>query len=358
MAAPSAFRDTRYLICWGNHASAADFDATSWTSLNTFELPAETVVKFNKNVQRRRPFRANSFRVPQYADIDNDMYGVAPTATLSVPIFYPSASASTTDFLSYLLGACIQDVTVSGTYVHTFTPPTQLSTTPDFGANAGGYFTLIEQTGLAGHDQAILSCSAKEFTLSWAPDKNDGRLYLTINLFGRYHQDGATYSGSVTTLSGYSYRDAASLKAFSIGGTDVPLYGFTFTSLTGLKGVPTEGYAAAGGHNEENRVMPLATASGSVDVLLNADTRALMETENAKSEKQIIVQFSTGDPVSVGGELILKANAVFHDHDYVGTEEQRGTLSFDCIKGGAPIYSLSYFTARNYATTYAAGFWS
>lgn len=372
MATVAVHRDSKYGICFGNHASAADFDTvSSLAALATAGLPQEAVVEFKKNANVRRPYRASGQRMNVIADTANDVYHVSPSATLALP-FYHTTTAGAAG-IDILLGSIFQEVTegASTPYVKTFTPPLS-GAHPDFSADAGCFFTLVEETGVTAADKIMHSCAATKATLSCYPTQNDSRLYLSMDVIGRYlneHVASTGYTGTMTFPSAYGYFPFNALRTVTVdvgnagSPTAISTYGFTFTIETGLVPVPTAGYHGANAYNETNRVNRFYTVTGSVDLLWDATARTLItnETGGSSTEAEFVFNWGAANPITASGELCVSAYGRVNTSSFQGNEERIVRVEFDGSYYDAATdrfpLQVQYANAIDRGTTYSAGFW-
>lgn len=362
-------RDSKYGVIYGNHASAADYaSVASLVALNTAGLPEEAVVTFKKNAQLRKPPRFTGERMPKGADRNNDKYNVAPTVSISVPIGY-TGNAST-EYVDILCSAIFQDVTENATtpYNKIFRFPTG-GNHPDFSANQGGFFTLVEETGVSAADKILHSCGATRASFSCDPGQNDGRLYLGMDCIGRYLNENISSSGYTGTLSYpstwtyFNYNDLRSVTVDIGGGgaTAIPCYGFKIDIDTGLTPTPTAGYHGTNGYNETNRCNRFFETSGTIKVLWNDTARSLIAGQVVADSTvwtNWVFSWAAADPVGAAGQCLLKLNVLIDADQFVGSEERISELTFSGFYDGTnfPV-EFQYANAVDRGATYATGFW-
>lgn len=361
MAAPNAMRDFKYLIQFGNHASNADFDpatpATDWLNLAATMLPEEDLkIAFNQNVNQRRPNRATGLRVRRLADALNDIKGASPTLNLKMP-----AEKSSLDFI---LASTFQKVTeAAGTPFKkdfTFPPvmPYTSITYPDFAANGGAFFTIIEDSPVATTDQAMQSLVVSRLTLSCYQDRNDGRLYVNADCIGKYHFMGGAYIGAQTIPTSWSYWNFADIDYVKINGVAVVPYGFNIVIDTGIKPIP---YGGSSNRGTTNYAMVFHQVSGSIDLLWDATVRAAIAGEVGSGTGQLAISWGNRDPVTTDGDLLIKLMPIWNRDQFVGDEEVRTTLDFDCAEdtsgGSIPIIEAHMCNALDRGSVWAGGFW-
>lgn len=369
MATVATHRDSKYGVIFGNHASAQDFDSvSSLVALATAGLPQEAVVTFNKNAQQRKPFRATGERMSKGADRNNDKFNVSPTVSISTPIGYTGAAAS--EYVDILCASIFQEVTenASTPFNKIFRFPTN-GNHPDFSADAGGFFTLVEETGVTAADKILHSCGATRATFSCSPDQNEGRLHLAMDCIGRYLNENIAssgYTGTMTFPAAWTYFNFNDLRAVTVdigggGATAIPCYGFGLTIDTGLTPVPTAGYHGTNGYNETNRVNRFYEVSGTIKVLWDSTARSLISGEVVADSTvwtKWVFSWAAADPVATTAQCLLKVNAIMNSDQFSGNEERIVDLSFSGIYDGTnfPV-EFQYANSVDRGAIYTAGIW-
>jgi len=324
----AAERDFRYGFKFGNHATVPAFAATTdWLALATAGLPVDGTVLFNKNVRQRRPPRANGYRNLRYTDAVNDAKGVAPTCSMTIP--------ATKNFLAAACYGIFQKVTEAATtpFVKDFIYP-EPTTCPSFVGNEGAFLTLVREAPVTTScDEGMTSAVPKSVTFSCYPDQNEGRLTLAIEYFARYHAENATYTGTLTYPTSFSYWNFADIKAATVATTPVTLYGFSFTMTNGAKQIPAEGYTATG-IGCSDIVLPYFHTSGTVNLGWDASVRTLLTNEDSGTLSQLVIYWGA-DPAATDGDLVFKANMQPNSHSAVGSEESVRQIAFDCVEAAA-----------------------
>jgi hypothetical protein len=347
----AAERDFKYGVCYGNHATAGDFDGITWQALGATLIPVEEPIDFKQNVAMRRPFRANTHRVAYYGDTSNDKLGVSPTVGIRCP--------AVDNILDLFLGSAFQVVTegAASPFVKNFVLADSAAEAPSFTGNAGCYLTLIKAGQIAANDddEAICSAICSKLTLSCYPGQHDGRLWIEADMIGRYHQDGQNYTGTMAVPTAYTYYNFADLGGVTIGGDTVTCFGFSVTITTNAKPIPTGG---SGTNGTLNFVLPHYEVSGEIDFLYQTEVMDAMNAEDTDTLEQIVIYWGASSTCTSDNEMVIKVNAKFNDDSSQGNEEARRVLKFDGVKGAsAEACNIDFANAIDRGTTYAAQFW-
>lgn len=350
----AAERDFKYGITFGNHASVPDAKATSWAALTTTLLPTEEPIDFKQNVNVRRPFRANTHRVPYYADITNDKLGASPGVSWRGP--------AVDNTLDLFLGAAFQKVTEAAAtpYIKNFVPADAAGDVGSFSTAApdtGAFLTLVKAGQIAANDddEAILTAIPTRLTLSCYPNQHDGRLWIEADMIGRYHQDAQNYTGTLAVPTAYTYYNFADIGGVTIGGDTVSCFGFSITITNNAKPIPTGGSSTNG---TLGWVFPFYEFSGEIDFLYQTEIMDAMNAEDADTLEQIIIFWGASATCTNDNDLVIKVNAKFNDDSSQGNEEARRVLKFDGIKGSSnEACNIDFANAIDRGAVYATAFW-
>lgn len=359
MAAPQAQRDRKYSICFGNHASAPDFDmATVGTldSLATTLLPTETKVTMSSNANAIRSPRANGVRGQIATSSQNNINAVIPTITIEMPFTFEVGD--------FFIGACMQEVveTASGIYKKVFTFPLLYAGVPDFAANAGAFFTLIEDNTVAGSDAIAATCIVKELTLSWSKGAHDGRLWMSMQCEARYMTQVATYDGTLTYPSAWTYANWNDLATVTFMGGTIGIYEFSLTMKNNLIWTPLPN---AGTYNATNAALPKFEASGMLKGEFTdlGSKKAQTDTDNLSA---FVLSNSSVDPIVANNKILIKGQLQPNKQDSNSNADENTILQFDfdCIGTGTgssistqPL-EIQMANTLSRVGTWTTGFWA
>ena len=215
--------------------------------------------------------RSNGKRVKDYRDVYVATAGGSYTVTVTGVL-----TDLTVDLLTYGVMQDLVSEAGSGTYAKIFEWDSS-TTQPDFGGNAGKYYTLLLARPAAAESIALTSCVIQSLTITGDPGANGGRLGFSATFYTGY---APTYSSTATTSSwvssGTDYYVFQSASAKTINSNDVVVGSF---SLNWENGVARVGYDSSG--NPETYAMGLGDGysfTGEVSAKYDANTKDLVDT--------------------------------------------------------------------------------
>lgn len=333
------FKDAKIGICMGNHATTPNFQASTWTSLATTQLPTDYAL-LDIDPMERKPKRATGARHTLAPDRWNDAYGSVAKLSLAMP-----ATLTTLDL--FLAMATQRKVTegASTPFVKDFALPFVDTTSwtaagatyPDFFNDEGYYCTIVidEYILSAVHAHAVMSAVPTRVRLSCYPDQNDSLLWIEADMIARYYQLGQDYSGTMTAYANAN----ASMFPFDTMGvitlnaadflTSGEFYGFEMVFDTGLTPVPKGGWATNGCQNYSMRG---PTITGSVDVHHGYASSQTIWSLAASGQSTNACKIAWGDgTASTTGELDLNWLSQWGKPSLVGNEESIFRHPFECV---------------------------
>ena len=261
----------------------------------------------------RNPPRARAQRYSHQSDVQADQKGIVYTTS-------GMACPAAHELLDYFLYGVMQNVVEStleaGVHQKTFTFG---QTQPDFSNNAGMFFTLWGDSGVASNDQKLYDSIISELVLTCAPGTNEQLLWAAPTFVARYHSDTANYTGTATfantgSSEEYTFYDIATA---TLGGSNIVLgdNGISITIRNGAKKVGQSGDGVF-----QNWVLPRYEVELSLHCLWDSTVRTMMS--NAKSGTAIAYEIEWGTASNVGhleftgsGEI---SNAVNIEHSLEG----------------------------------------
>jgi hypothetical protein len=329
------YRDWTWGIIQGNNGTFGTgglFADTTLVSTASVQIPTDVDIEITKNVNTRRPNRANSYRQPVLLDATQDGKGVAPTLKWNTEF--------TKEHGDYLLSGLFQRCTEGATtpYVKTFRWPTSsttwTSTTgygyPNFEDNEGYYYGFVSNHSVSTLDKGIISCVPTDVTFSIDSTPQNNQLKFSSNWVGRIVQPApltATVPTAYTALSYFSFDD----MVVTVFSGAMYCYGWSLTITPGFTQIP------GGGTSCQDIAMGPHKVTGYIDILWNATTRAIFEDlqtdTNGNQTGPITIGWGSGaDPVTTSGDLLFKLNAQFTGHQNQGNEERIIRLQFECVE--------------------------
>ena len=250
--------------------------------------------------------RSNAKRVKDYRDVYVATAGGSYTVSISGVL-----TDTTADLLFY---GCMQDlVSEGGSSPFTKTFEWDADTTqPDFGGDAGKYFTMLLASPAAQESVQLKSCVIQSLTVSGDPGSNGGRLSYTAVFYTGYaptYNSTATTSSWVAPATDYYVFQSAATK--SVAGNDIVAGSFSFTWENGAVRV---GYDSSG--NPETYAMGLGDGyvfTGEVAAKYDANTKDLVDTwltnpTAGSAEHQVIFEWGSS---GADGHLKFLVNAIY-----------------------------------------------
>ena len=351
MAQALAYKDIKYGIAELNKDVVAtagarpsatgdgtEFGDTSLASTASTQIPVDGNIDFSKNIQERRPNRANGYRMPYYNDVNNDNKGQ--------PVTFSWNCAVTNDIVDILCAGIFQRCTEGGTtpFVKSFQWPVVGAAWaltgatygyPEFATDEGYFFGFLKDSPIATTSEAALSCVPNRLLLTCSSDANDGRLYQSSDWTGRLKTDYTV----LTDPTSYTYTDSSYYHfqnmTVTVGGTEMVCYGIQLEITNGLKQIP------AGGESCTEIAFPSHNVRGYIDVLWDGVARAAFtsaETDNSASTPLFLIYWGTGgasDPVTTNGDLQFKFTGKINEMPDQGTDERVVRIGFQGVKSAS-----------------------
>lgn len=361
MAQAVTYRDIKYGISEINSgvigagtARAGDgtqFGDTSLGSTASTQIPVDGNIDFNKNIQERRPARANGYRQPYYIDSNNDNKGQ--------PVTFTWNSAVTKETIDVLCAGIFQRCVEAGTtpYIKDFQWPVVGSAWaltgatygyPEFSTDEGYFFGFVKDSPVSTTSEAALSCVPNRLLLTCSSDANDGRLYQSSDWTGRLKTDYTVLTDPTGyTLTNASYYHFEDMKV-TITGTEMVCYGMQLEITNGLKHIP------AGGTSCTDIAFVTHNVRGYIDVLWDGSARnafTLAEGDDSSAMPTVIISWGThADPITTDGDLMFKFSAKINEMPDQGSDERVVRISFQGMKtSGAEDMKVSVANALDRA---------
>ena len=345
MAQALAYKDIKYGIAELNSGAVGSsptrtgdgtqFGDTSLASTASTQIPVDGNIDFNKNIQERRPNRANGYRMPYYNDAINDNRGYPTTFTWN--------SAVTQATIDVLCAGIFQRCTEGGVspYVKSFQWPVvgaawaltgAMYGYPEFATDEGYFFGFVKDSPVAVTSEAALSCVPNRLLLTCSSDANDGLLYQSSDWTGRLKADYVALTDptgyTITTTSYYHFQDMTVKAAAS----EMVCYGIQLEITNGLKQIP------AGGSSCVDIAFPAHNVRGYIDVLWDAVARAAFTSAESGNPADVVlfeIYWGTGggsDPVTTTGDLQFKFTGKVNEMPDQGSDERIARISFQGVK--------------------------
>jgi hypothetical protein len=238
--------------------------------------------------------------------------------------------------LGVLLYLVTQNVSEAATtpYTKTFTL-TNTTTQPDFTANAGMFATIGIKDPIASNHRKFTSCILKTLTLTADLRSSDPRLKASGEFISGFANSAtANFATGTWAYATQAYFNMRALTTKQIGGTDIVLYGFTFTFNNNavIMGCNTTGYA------ESYAVgVPEWEVTGELITKYDSVTDGLIANSIAGTGSKI--QIATGT-AAADGHFDFTANIGHYtgnpDKDYGAPEGQTITFPFKALYNVSP----------------------
>jgi hypothetical protein len=189
------------------------------------------------------------------------------------------------------LYSVIQNLDSEGTaspYQKTFTLG---ATQPDFSANGGKFYTLVNKMPVASTSHKISDAILKELTLTCAPGSNNGMLMAEGTWVARNHVENSNYAGTIT------YPDIATNDIFFFHDLAVKTVAGTAVIIgdEGFKINITNGAIPLGGVSgiPETIRLPFYRVTFTIQALWDATLRTSMSAMRAGGGQAIIIEWGT-----------------------------------------------------------------
>ena len=247
------------------------------------------------------PNRAKAQRYHYTTDLTAHEKGAVHEITLP-------ATPALKDQIDKFIYGVVQNVS-EGTatpYTKTFTFP---QTQPDFSADAGYFFTLVNKMPVASTSHYVNDCIVSQLTLSCAPGANDGMLAVEATMMGLAQGETLNYSGTITypdVAVGTDFFFFHDLATKTVAGTDVVL------GTDGIKIVISNNAVPVGGSGGKPETFGLTgyTVQTTVNALWDSTLRTSMASMRSGTAEALV--FSWGTPGS-DGALSITVNGKWRE---------------------------------------------
>lgn len=303
-------------------------------------IPTEELV-INHDVKSHLLNRATGLRGPIDDDHWTDQVGSTPTAQCSYYVSRGMLPLLTSVLQRTPAYAAVGNVTTFYTEVY--------SGMPNFANNEGYFYTLLANSPVASQDERLTSAIGQSFTLSIAPDDNEGALFAQHNFVSKSSATGQSVTPTGTTTwpvmtQLYKWSD---IQKVTVAGTDMvnDFISFEVTVNNNAKAVP-DGPA-------RDFVLPKWDVTGSITFMAgNTDVRTLMSnilSTAPDAGKALKIYFgTTSDTPAAADDLVLTVFLNFTEYSFDKSEDERVTLSFQGLFDSAGTnkpFTLAYYSA-------------